>query len=188
MNSPSSEKISDENKEEQTPSKEVAPDLDEENSAEKEEEEEKDWRDVALRSMAELENLRKRTERERVEFFSKSIESIFSDILPILDNFDMGMSELRKLKGSKEVSQGLEMIYKQFNSLLELYKISLILPREGDNFDALIHEAVSQEVSDLEQGKIIRLVRRGFSLREKLLRPATVIVSKGAAEKEERDV
>ena len=157
------------------------------NPEEMKKKEEPDWKNQALRSMAELENYRKRISREMDEYRLRANEVLLSDLLPIVDNFEMGMSELDKLDKKDNVFQGLEMVRNQLKSLLESHQVKEIVPNEGEEFDSLLHEAVSQEVSEVPEGKIIRFIRCGYSLGEHLLRPALVVTSLGNVEKEEKE-
>ncbi|MEM9238094.1 MAG: nucleotide exchange factor GrpE, partial [Verrucomicrobiota bacterium] len=102
---------------------------------------------------------------------------------PVLDNFEMGMQAAAQDEGSM-IYVGMDMVRKQLNEFLGNNGVKEI-PAEGQAFDPNLHEAVSQEVSEeVGEGSIIRVMRRGFTLRDRLLRPATVVVAKSASEAE----
>jgi len=157
--------------------KEEAPELD---PWEKLEAEAAKWKEVSMRTAAEMENLRKRTAREREEAIRYANQRLLEEILPVIDNFEMGMQAAAQ-DTSSMIYIGMDMVRKQLNEFLSNQGVAEI-PTEGQ-FDPNLHDAVSQEASDQPEGEIIRTTRRGFKLRDRLLRPASVIVS-ADAEKE----
>ncbi len=140
------------------------------------------WRDAALRSRAELENFRKRAERERQGAVRYANGSMLESLLPILDHFDLGLEAARKEDEQAVIVQGMTMVKKQLDEFLRANHVETI-DGEGEEFDPHLHEAMSQEASDsVESGRVIRQIRRGYRLRDRLLRPAAVIVSSGSGE------
>lgn len=132
------------------------------------------WKDASLRTAAEMENLRKRTAREREDAIRYANQRLLEDLLPVIDNFEMGMLAAAQ-DTSSMIYIGMDMVRKQLNEFLSSQGVEEI-PTKGQ-FDANLHDAVSQEPSDEPEGEIIRVTRRGFKLRDRLLRPASVIVS-----------
>lgn len=135
------------------------------------------WKELAMRTAADMENFRKRASREREESMRYANQSMLEELLPILDNFDMGMQAAGQEEGSM-IYIGMDMVRKQLNEFLTNSGVKEI-PAEKQPFDPNVHEAVSQEESvDVEEGTVIRVTRRGYMLRDRLLRPASVIVAK----------
>jgi molecular chaperone GrpE len=132
------------------------------------------WKEVSLRTAAEMENLRKRTAREREEAIRYANQRLLEDLLPVIDNFEMGMQAAAQ-DTSSMIYIGMDMVRKQLNDFLAAQGVEEI-KAEGQ-FDANLHDAVSQEASDQPEGEIIRVTRRGFRIRDRLLRPASVVVS-----------
>jgi len=131
-----------------------------------------------LRALADLENIRKRSIREREESATRAKTQIFVDLLPILDAFNLGFAQAEKAKGDKEVVQGFAMAMIQFKEAMKTYGLEVIEPSNG-NFDPGLHEAIGYEESEgVENGTILKTIRTGYKLKEKLLRPASVILVK----------
>ncbi len=138
------------------------------------------WKDAALRGQAELDNYRKRVARERDEDFKRAQAVLLEKLLPVLDNFDLGMMEVRKGDPKSPIVVGMEMIERQLKEFMSSSGVEII-ETVGAKFDPNLHEAVSQEEdAKTPEGNIIRQLRRGFRLRDRLLRAAMVVVSKGA--------
>jgi molecular chaperone GrpE len=135
------------------------------------------WRDLALRTAAEFDNFRKRMAREREESTRYANQSLLEELLPVLDNFEMGMQAAAKDQGSM-IYIGMEMVRRQLNEFLTSQGAEE-LSVEGKPFDPNLHEAVAEEeAAGVEDGAVLRVVRRGFKLRDRLLRPASVVVAK----------
>lgn len=144
------------------------------------------WKELALRTAADLENYRKRAAREREEAVRYSNQSLLEELLPILDNFEMGMQAASQEQGSM-IYVGMDMVRKQLTEFLSGCGVTEI-PSDGKPFDPNVHEAVSQEAAEgVDDGTIIRVMRRGFKLRDRLLRPATVVVAQSAEESDSDD-
>lgn len=139
------------------------------------------WKDTSLRTAAEMDNLRKRTTREREDAIRYANQRLLEEILPVVDNFAMGMQAAAQ-DTSSMIYIGMDMVRKQLDDFLESQGVTEI-PTDGQ-FDPNLHDAVSSETSEKPEGEIIRVTRRGFKLRDRLLRPASVIVS-AAPETEE---
>lgn len=132
------------------------------------------WKELSLRTAAEMENLRKRTAREREEAIRYANQRLLEELLPVIDNFEMGMQAASQ-DTSSMIYIGMDMVRKQLAEFLSNQGVTEI-PAEG-RFDPNHHDAVSQEASEKPEGEIIRVARRGYKLRDRLLRPASVVVS-----------
>jgi molecular chaperone GrpE len=140
------------------------------------------WKDIALRSQAELDNFRKRVARDREDDSKRVRAGLLEDLLPVVDNFEMGMIEVRKADPKSPIVIGMEMIERQLRDFLAGAGVEVVAA-EGAKFDPHIHEAVGQEASaEIAEGLVIRQMRKGYKLRDRLLRAAMVVVSKGRGE------
>ena len=141
------------------------------------------WKDASLRAQAELDNYRKRVARERDEDYKRAQSVVLERLLPVLDNFEFGMMEVRKGDPKSPIAVGMEMIERQLKEFMSSSGVEVI-DAVGAKFDPNLHEAVSQEEdAKTPEGNIIRQLRRGFRLRDRLLRAAMVVVSKGVPAK-----
>jgi molecular chaperone GrpE len=129
--------------------------------------------DRLARLQAEFENARKRAERERVEYREYATGNVVEQFLPVVDNFELAL----KSKGTAEqLRHGVELIVKQMEEILRQLQVNPI-PTVGEAFDPRIHEALgSVEREDLPDQHVAEEVRRGYRLRERLVRPALVRV------------
>lgn len=141
------------------------------------------WKDAAHRAAAELDNFRKRTARDLQETVKYANAGLLESLLPVLDNFDYGMAAAKAESEGSNLYVGLSMVLRQIQDFLKdngVEEISAV----GMPFDPNLHEAVSQQPSDtVAEGTVISQTRRGYKLRDRLLRPASVIVSSGPAAK-----
>ena len=140
------------------------------------------WKEISMRTAAEIENLRKRTAREREDAIRYANQRLLEDLLPVIDNFEMGMQAASQDTKSM-IYIGMDMVRRQLNEFLAGQGVEEI-PTSG-MFDPNLHDAVAQEdCAAGEEGRILRVTRRGFKLRDRLLRPAGVVVSKVPIAKE----
>lgn len=134
------------------------------------------WKELSLRTAADMENLRKRTAREREEAIRYANQRLLEDLLPVIDNFEMGMLAAAQ-DTSSMIYIGMDMVRKQLKEFLSMQGVEEI-PTDG-LFDPNLHEAVAQEECGKgEEGRILRVTRRGYKLRDRLLRPSGVVVSR----------
>ena len=139
-----------------------------------------------LRAAAELDNLRKRSVRDREEIASRTRANIIGDLLPAVDAFRLGLQDAQNREEAKSVVEGFAMVMTQMESILGEHGLSLV-DATGQPFDTSLHEAVSHEASeDIEEGHVIYTVRTGYKLGDRLLRPAAVVISKGSTGEEEK--
>lgn len=138
------------------------------------------WKDIAARSQADLENYRKRMTREKSEAIQFANRALLETLLPIIDNFDMGLQAAKNSDGEQSIIyQGMAMVFKQIEDFLSDQGVEIISP-DGQEFDPNQHEALKQEPSDsVPEGSIIFTMRRGYRMKDRLLRAANVIVSSG---------
>ncbi|MBI4026837.1 MAG: nucleotide exchange factor GrpE [Verrucomicrobia bacterium] len=137
--------------------------------------------DRLLRTQADLENYRKRAARERQEWILSANEKLLMELLTPLDHFEMGLQSAQpSASGTPDsaLCQGMEMVLAQFQQFLKNQGITEI-QAVGQMFDPALHEAVAHQESDQAEGRVIQQLRKGYRLRAKLFRSATVVVSKG---------
>lgn len=136
-------------------------------------------RDQLLRAAADFDNYRKRIDRERRDLVDYAATDLLTEVLPILDDLELALSQ----PGSPEVSayrQGVELVHRKMLDLLKKRGVTPI-PAAGEAFDPNVHEAVVHEVSDTHpEGTVTGELRRGYMLKERLLRPAMVKVAKSS--------
>ena len=131
-----------------------------------------------LRALADLENLRKRSLKDREDAINRTKAQMLGDLLPVLDAFELGMIEAEKTEESESLFAGFSMAVKQMESILQEYGLSKIDPT-GNKFDPALHDAMGYENNDeLEEGTVIRSIRKGYMIKDTLLRPASVMVAR----------
>ena len=144
------------------------------------------WRDLAMRATADLENYRKRMVKEKSDAVKFANADLLRGLLPVLDNFSWGLDAARAESESSPIFQGMSMVHKQIEDFLAAEGVETLVTEGGVAFDANVHDAISQEASDTEpEGTILSQTRKGYRLKDRLLRPAAVIVSSGPATEEE---
>jgi molecular chaperone GrpE len=139
-------------------------------------------RDQLLRTVADMDNLRKRAVREKQDAIRYANEVMLEKLVPVLDNFEMAMLATANAEGASvdAVKTGVTMILGQFKNVLADAGLEEI-DASGKPFDPNIHEAVSQQESaEVPEGQVLQQLRKGYKLKDRLLRPATVVVSKKA--------
>ena len=144
-----------------------------------------EYRDQLLRTAADLDNYKKRAAREKQEASKYANESLLKKLIPVLDNFDMAFAAVSSAQGetassanTDSLQQGVSMIQQQLRQALAEAGLEEI-NAAGQPFDPNYHEAVSQQESaEVPEGHVVQQLRKGFKLRERLLRPATVVVAK----------
>ncbi|MCC5788622.1 MAG: nucleotide exchange factor GrpE [Opitutales bacterium] len=135
-----------------------------------------------LRSVADLENYRKRALKEKEELRKYAVSGLVEDLLPALDNLELGLLSAEGNEGGKSVAQGFVMVVQQIKSILQQHGLEEVNP-VGEQFDPHQHEATAHEPSEeFSEGRILRVNRKGYKLQGRLLRPAMVVVSSGIAE------
>ena len=135
------------------------------------------WEKV-LRLQAELDNLRKRTLKDIESANRGSIERVFQEILPIMDSFELGVKvDTSTKEGIETFIEGQTATFKQFQSVLDKFSIETINPKNM-KYDPDLHEVISMQDNDeVDSGYIVEVIQKGYRLKNRLLRPARVIVS-----------
>jgi molecular chaperone GrpE len=138
--------------------------------------------DRLLRTAADLENFKKRAARERIEAAQSANVALLLKLLPVLDHFEMAQATTQTAEvppgGVASLQAGIAMIQQQLKGVLAEAGLEEI-DASGKPFDPTLHEAVSQlETDDAPEGQVVQQIRKGYKLRDRLLRPAAVIVAK----------
>jgi molecular chaperone GrpE len=137
------------------------------------------FRDLALRSQADFENYKKRSAREKEEAIKYANSSLLEKLIAIVDNFELGLEAARAEGEKSPVFSGMSMVLKQ---LMDFLTDSGLQPIDatGQKFDPNLHEAIAHEPSDkFPEGVVVRQTRRGYKMKDRLLRPSSVVVSSG---------
>jgi molecular chaperone GrpE len=140
--------------------------------------------DRYVRVAADLENARRRAVREKEELRLYATSRVLEDLLPVLDNLALGLAATKQPNADlKTLAGGIEMVLQQLKAALASHGLKEIDP-VGQPFDPQLHEAISHQASaEVKAEHVLTVVRTGFSLNGRLLRPAAVVVSSGPAEK-----
>ena len=139
-------------------------------------------KDEALRALAELDNVRKRAERDVEAAHKFGMERFINELLPVKDSMDLGFDAANSADDVEALREGMALTLKMFDGALEKGGVKVIDPT-GEEFDPEFHQAMMMEESvEAEPGKILRVMQKGYSLNERLVRPAMVVVSKKAAD------
>jgi molecular chaperone GrpE len=139
------------------------------------------FRDLALRSQADFENYKKRSAREKEEAIKYANSSLLERLVGIIDNFELGLAAAKEQGADSPIYSGMVLVQKQLNDLLAENGLQPI-EAEGKTFNPNLHEAIAHEPSSkFPEGIVVRQTRRGYRLKERLLRPAKVVVSSGPA-------
>ncbi len=134
--------------------------------------------DERLRMLAEMDNFRKRMAREQEETRKFAAESVLADLLPVLDNLDLALQHGQNIEACKNLLMGVEMTRKALLDTVKQHGL-MVIGEKGEVFDPEWHEAMGHELCpDMDPGCIASVYQKGYKLRERLLRPARVIVSK----------
>src|SRR5690606_20423834 len=137
-------------------------------------------KDRWLRTVAELENFRKRAARERQEVVQFANQGLMEKLIPVLENLDFALAAVTSAEGAAvdSLRTGVEMVMKQLKGVLGEAGLEEI-DAQGQPFDPTWHEAVSQvETTDVPEGHVAQQLRKGYRLHQRLLRPATVVVAR----------
>lgn len=138
-----------------------------------------EFRDRYLRTLADFENFRKRSEREKNDFQRYALAGMVRDLLPVLDNFDRGLEHAEE---GDEFHKGMALIYKQLFDVLQRHGLKPV-SESGVRFDPNIHEAVvREEDSSVPSHTVVAVLQKGYFLHDRLIRPAMVKVAVGGPE------
>ncbi|MDG1669944.1 MAG: nucleotide exchange factor GrpE, partial [Akkermansiaceae bacterium] len=136
------------------------------------------WKEAAIRTAADLDNYRKRMARERSEDLRFARAGLIEELLPVFDNFSMGL-QMAEQEQDSMIYKGMEMVKGQLDDFLAAQGL-VEVPAEGV-FDPNLHEAVAEEEKDgAEPGEILFVKRKGYRIHDRLLRAAVVVVAKAS--------
>ena len=133
--------------------------------------------DQLLRLKAEFDNYRKRINKEREEYTAYAVEEIVADFLEVIDNLERALSAAGESGDFTALYRGVEITYKDSMKVLGRWGVKEVSPL-GEEFDPGKHEAVEHVDSDDDDGKVVEVLRKGYLLKERLLRPALVKVGR----------
>ncbi|MFO8155922.1 MAG: nucleotide exchange factor GrpE [Pseudomonadota bacterium] len=134
-----------------------------------------------LRSQAELENLRRRSQKDVENARKFALEKFANELLPVIDSLEMGLASVPEGEGeaSDKVREGMELTRRMFASALEKFNIVPVEPEPGEAFDPERHQAMSaQESAEYPPNSVVAVMQKGYTLNDRLLRPAMVMVAK----------
>ena len=146
----------------------------------------KELNDKYLRLYAETENMQKRLEREKKDFLEYANESVLKDLLPIIDNIERAIEHSEKNSNIEDFIKGIELTLSSFLKVLEKYGVKPVDALHKP-FDPNFHEAMQvQETDEYEPNTVVQQLQKGYTFKERLLRPSLVIVSKKPANTQEK--
>ncbi len=142
-----------------------------------------------VRLAADFENYKKRLAKEKADIIAYGNEELIKALLNVLDNLERALSHAEgPEEDTKAVLEGVRLVHKQFLSLLDKFGVEPVSAERGLEFDPRVHQAIERvDSADVESGRIISEMLRGYMLKERLLRPALVSVSKGRGESRDAD-
>jgi molecular chaperone GrpE len=138
--------------------------------------------DRYLRLAADFDNYKKRVSKEKADLITYGNEELIRSLLSVLDNLERGIEHSETDRDTNPIIEGLRLVHKQFLDCLEKYGVKAIKVHKGDEFDPKLHQAVERvESSEIQPGLILAEMLKGYMLKDRLLRPSLVTVSKGEA-------
>ena len=140
--------------------------------------------DRCVRAMADHENFRRRVAREKDELRQFASAGLLQGLLPVLDNLQLGLAAARQQTNTKSIVDGVAMVLEQFKGVLDRHGLKEVNPA-GQKFDPHLHESISHQPSaGVPEEHVLQVVRTGYTLHGRLLRPASVVLSSGPPKKE----
>lgn len=136
-------------------------------------------KEQALRKAAELENIRRRTTKEKQELIEFANEGLLRKMLELMDDINAAVDAGQKSDDAKALLTGVEMIQQKSRKLFEEHGVKKMEVNEGDEFDVDFHEAMMHIPSDIEEGHIVQVVQPGYMMYDRVLRHARVVTSAG---------
>jgi molecular chaperone GrpE len=136
--------------------------------------------DKYLRTAAEFENFRKRSVSEKSNWIKYATERLILELCDVLDNFERALQQKEKEQEPKAFRKGIELIYKQFNDLLQKEGVKKMEAMHRE-FDPNFHEALARIPAEQEENVIVAIIQNGYMMNEKVIRPTRVAVSNGEA-------
>lgn len=137
-----------------------------------------DMKDKYIRLMAEFDNFRRRTAKERGELLKTANEDLMSELLPVLDDMERARQSMEATKDVDAMLQGLELVFHKLKHVTQIKGLKPIVIKAGDDFDSDLHEGVTQIPAPSEElkGKIVDVIEKGYTLNDKVIRFAKVII------------
>lgn len=137
-----------------------------------------EMKDKYIRLMAEFENFRRRTNKERLDLLKTANEDLMSELLPVMDDMERARQSMEATKEVDALLQGLELVFHKLKHVTQLKGLKPIEINAGDEFDSDFHEAVTQIPAPSEElkGKIVDVIEKGYTLNDKVIRFAKVII------------
>ncbi|MCO6465535.1 MAG: nucleotide exchange factor GrpE [Bradyrhizobiaceae bacterium] len=143
------------------------------------EQELEEWKDLALRRAADIENIRRRHNAEREQMARFASESLLTKLLPIFDDLHHAVEAARKTEDAAALKEGLELIYAKTVKILAEVGVTAIDGESGEPFHVDLHEALMHTPSDVPEGHLVQTIQRGYMLHDRVLRHAKVVTSAG---------
>ncbi|MDG1701509.1 MAG: nucleotide exchange factor GrpE [Opitutae bacterium] len=138
-----------------------------------------DFKSLYLRSVADLENFRKRVAKDKQDIIKMANGSLIESLLPVIDTMKLGLQAADNQPEAADIKKGFEMVLEQLNRALQENGLVELSP-DGSLFDPNLHESISYQASDtVPEDHVIQTVRSGYTLNDRLIRAANVIVSSG---------
>lgn len=138
-----------------------------------------DFQSLYLRSVADLENFRKRVAKDKQEIIKMANGSLIESLLPVMDTMKLGLQAADNKPEAADIKKGFEMVLEQLNRALQDNGLVELSP-EGSLFDPNLHESIAYQASEtVPEDHVIQIVRAGYTLNDRLIRAANVIVSSG---------
>jgi len=140
--------------------------------------------DMALRAKAEMENIRRRSEKDVANAHKFGVEKLAHEMLPVKDSLELGIKAAREQESGDndviaKIIEGMEMTLQQLNTAMDKMGIKDVHPEEGDAFNPEFHQAMSMlEMEGRDSNTVVSVFQKGYTLNERLLRPAMVVVAK----------
>ncbi len=155
-------------------------------SSSEKEESKKNWEekyeetyDALLRAKAEVENIKKRSEKEVNNAYKFSTESIFLDLIPIYESLDLAVSQDKKNVNVENLEEANKLLKNMFDSLLQKNSLQIINPSIDDKFDPNLHQAIKTSKDDKKENNTIKeVLQKGYKLVDRVIKPALVVVIK----------
>ncbi len=138
-----------------------------------------EWKDKYLRSMAEFENFRRRSNQEKSDWIKRSTERLSLEICDVMDNFERALAHIEPEQNADPLIKGILLIEQQLRKVLENQGIKKI-EALGTEFDPELHDALAHIPSELEENKVAAIIQNGYTMHDKVIRPVKVAVSNGA--------
>ncbi len=133
--------------------------------------------DQLLRTQAELENTRRRAERDVENAHKYGLERFAQELLPVRDSLELGLSAADATENVEKLREGMELTLKMLTAAMEKFGITLVDPL-GEPFDPALHQAVTMQPSEQPPNTVLAVMQKGYTLNDRLIRPAMVIVAR----------